>query len=133
MSDGISGYTQPEVTGPRNFSKTGFTKIANQDILCGSVTINTPRFDIFDPRNANYVLVQVNAFSCNYRDKALIIRAAEKMEMQEDARPFAFFGSDFVGTVKAVGSNVSDLRAGMRVIPDCAYPYAPRMMSLQVS
>lgn len=103
--------------------KTGLARIADQDILCGSVTINAPRFDIFDPRNADYVLVRVNAFSCNYRDKALIVRAAEKMEAQEDAQPFAFFGSDFVGTVKAVGSNVSDLRAGMRVIPDCAYPY----------
>ena len=105
--------------------KTGCSTIANQDVLCGSVVINAPRFDVSDSRNADYVLVQVNAFSCNYRDKALIVRAAEKMEKQEDAQPFAFFGSDFVGTVKAVGSNVSDLHDGMRVIPDCSYPYAP--------
>lgn len=59
--------------------KTGLARIADQDILCGSVTINAPRFDIFDPRNADYVLVRVNAFSCNYRDKALIVRAAEKI------------------------------------------------------
>lgn len=105
--------------------KTGCAKIANQDVICGSVTINAPRFDVSDPRNADYVLVQVNAFSCNYRDKALMVRAAEKMEKQEGAQPFAFFGSDFVGTIKAAGRNVSDLRDGMKVIPDCAYPYAP--------
>lgn len=103
----------------------GSAKIEKQVVHCGIVTINEPRFDSQDPRNADFVLVEVDAFSCNYRDKALIVRAAEKMEKSEEALPFSFFGSDFVGRIRAIGSNVQGLSVGMRVIPDCAYPYAP--------
>ncbi len=49
--------------------------------------------------------------------------------MQEDvnfqAPPFAYFGSDFVGTIVVKGYSVEQFEIGQRVIPNCAYPEPP--------
>jgi NADPH:quinone reductase-like Zn-dependent oxidoreductase len=60
----------------------------------------------------------VTAFSCNYRDRALILYVNEKLAATE----WRCIGSDFVGEVIAVGAGVKRLRVGDRVIPNDAYP-----------
>ncbi|MDG0843976.1 zinc-binding alcohol dehydrogenase family protein [Staphylococcus equorum] len=77
--------------------------------------------------NENFVLIKVNAFSCNYRDKAIILKSALKMQegLNFQASPFAFFGSDFVGTIIDKGASVKDFDIGDRVIPNCAFPKQP--------
>lgn len=98
--------------------------ISGTDIEIGVVEISKPNFDTTKSQNDDFVLVRVDAFSCNYRDKALIVKAAIKMKNKEvSARPVSFFGSDFVGTLIEVGAGVTDLKVGMRVIPNCYYPY----------
>jgi NADPH:quinone reductase-like Zn-dependent oxidoreductase len=64
------------------------------------------------------VFVRVRAFSCNYRDRALMLR----MSTSALRRNYYVIGSDFVAEVIAAGRNVADLKPGDRVIPDNAYP-----------
>lgn len=98
--------------------------ILGTTVTSGVVDITKPSFDIKNPQNDDFVLIHVDAFSCNYRDKALIVKAAIKMNSKDtSARPVNFFGSDFVGTITEIGAGVTDLKIGMRVIPNCYYPY----------
>ena len=98
--------------------------ISDTKMTCGIVTVQKPSFDYKNSRNDDFVLVHVDAFSCNYRDKAIIVKSAIKMNTQgEESQPVNFFGSDFVGTITDVGQGVTNLKVGMRVIPNCYYPY----------
>ncbi|HEX5454148.1 MAG TPA: zinc-binding alcohol dehydrogenase family protein [Stellaceae bacterium] len=87
-------------------------------VHCGIVETRDPAFDPNDAGQRQHVLIRVRAFSCNYRDKALILR------MATSGRDNAFYsiGSEFVAEVVAVGANVTDLAPGDRVIGDNAYP-----------
>lgn len=99
-------------------------KISGSLIPCGLIDVPKPAFDEKSDDNAELVLVKVDAFSCNYRDKALILKAALRMQNMETSfsKPVSFFGSDFVGRVIKKGSNVHNLNIGDRVIPNCYYP-----------
>ena len=98
--------------------------ILGTKVTCGLVEVKQPAFDSSSAENLDYVLIHVDAFSCNYRDKALIVKAALRMEKDSHSSlPVSYFGSDFVGTVIATGDGVEHLRKGMRVIPNCYYPY----------
>lgn len=70
-----------------------------------------PAWNPADPAQARGVLVQVRAFSCNYRDKGYILR----MEQQPSRACFAI-GSDFAATVVETGPAVTALAPGDRVI-----------------
>ncbi|GJG89794.1 hypothetical protein tb265_49750 [Gemmatimonadetes bacterium T265] len=85
-------------------------------VLCGVLDAPDPRFDAagVDRRR---VLVRVRAFSCNYRDKAVVLRAAVHLGAQQ----FFSVGSEFAGEVAAVGRDVTRVRAGDRVIGDNTY------------
>lgn len=73
--------------------------------------------------HADHVLVRVDAFSCNYRDKSLIVESASRMALHGwPTRDH--FGSEFAGTVVAVGDSVSRWKVGDRVMADGAYPGA---------
>lgn len=98
--------------------------ISGNKIQCGLVDVPEPNFDCENEVNKDYVLVKVSAFSCNYRDKAIILKSALKMQLSKDsiAQPVAFFGSDFVGTIVNKGNNVENVIIGDRVIPNCYYP-----------
>lgn len=101
--------------------------IAGTPVQCGLIELERPSFKEDEADNEHFVLVKVDAFSCNYRDKGIILKAT--LKMQEDlnfqAPPFAYFGSDFVGTVVAKGRLVEEFEIGQRVIPNCAYPEPP--------
>nr|WP_238410014.1 zinc-binding alcohol dehydrogenase family protein [Staphylococcus pseudintermedius] len=101
--------------------------IAGSKIKCGIIDIPKPTFNECEKENDHFVLVKVLAFSCNYRDKAIILKSALKMQgaLNFQAAPFAFFGSDFVATVVAKGKLVGNFEIGQRVIPNCAYPESP--------
>lgn len=77
----------------------------------------------FDPQRAHraHALVRVRAVSCNYRDRAIITSSANIPTAR-----FASFGSEFVAEVVAVGADVTSLRAGDRVVPDCHYEGRPQ-------
>lgn len=101
--------------------------LAGTDLHLGIVEVDEPHVDPNHEDNRNFVLVKVDAFSCNYRDKALILKSALKMAGSTgvDSLPFAFFGSDFVGRIIKKGTDVDHFDIGDRVIPDCAYPEPP--------
>ncbi|MDI9232125.1 zinc-binding alcohol dehydrogenase family protein [Staphylococcus caprae] len=101
--------------------------IAGTPIKCAMIDVDMPSFNAKEKDNENFVLVKVNALSCNYRDKAIIVKSALKMhgDLNFQAPPFAFFGSDFVGTIIDKGKLVNEFDIGDRVIPNCAFPEQP--------
>jgi hypothetical protein len=76
-------------------------KISGLDIQCAVMQAEMPDFNENFESNKDCVLVRVDYFSCNYRDKALIVKASLKIQNKQsfNTPPIAFFGSDFVGTV----------------------------------
>jgi NADPH:quinone reductase-like Zn-dependent oxidoreductase len=96
----------------------GSLEIEGIPVICGIVEAKPPAFDPRSTRQRRHVLVRVNAFSCNYRDKALIMRVATS----RSRGAFYAIGSEFVGEVVSAGSEVADLVAGDRVIGNNAYP-----------
>jgi NADPH:quinone reductase-like Zn-dependent oxidoreductase len=107
----LAVFTKAAVVG-QPFQSTGIEGI---EVRSAIVETDAPDFDRADePHN---VLVRVKAFSCNYRDKALTLRAATS-----ELDGFYVLGSEFVGEVLAVGVGVTDLRPGDRVIGNNAYP-----------
>lgn len=101
--------------------------IAGAHVCIGTVDVDEPYFDEDDDRNKDFVLLKVLGFSCNYRDKAIILKSALQMSdiASETMPPITFFGSDFVACVVKKGKNVSKFKVGDRVIPDCEYPDMP--------
>jgi NADPH:quinone reductase-like Zn-dependent oxidoreductase len=84
------------------------------DVRGALVHVADPEFDPEIQRTD--VLVRVRAFSCNYRDAALILAA-------QAAAPDDFYviGSELAGHVLAVGADVDELAIGDRVMVDAGY------------
>lgn len=102
----------------------GRVSIGEADINIGVMEHEQPEFDEGAPDNANMVLVKVRAMSCNYRDKSIMLLHAQ--QVKENPRiPFSFIGSEFSGTVVAMGKNVSNFRINDDVIPNASYPDPP--------
>ncbi|VEJ30893.1 Beta-ketoacyl-acyl-carrier-protein synthase I [Rothia dentocariosa] len=78
-------------------------------------------FDESAPENAHQVLVRMEAFSCNYRDASILFTSYGVLRTLEKPG-FMHFGSDFVGVVEAIGSEVTTVKPGQRVMPDSSYP-----------
>ncbi|QZZ21562.1 zinc-binding alcohol dehydrogenase family protein [Leptothermofonsia sichuanensis E412] len=93
-------------------------KIDGVPVHCGLIYTRDTQFDNQSPENALKVLVKIKAFSCNYRDKALILRTAT----QAPAHWFNVIGSEFVGEVIDAGAEVTGFQVGDRVIGNNAYP-----------
>jgi NADPH:quinone reductase-like Zn-dependent oxidoreductase len=86
-------------------------------ITCGLIHTEQPNFDSQAIANESSVLVNIKAFSCNFRDKALMFAALNKgLE-----KSYYVVGSEFVGQVVAVGSGVVDLAVEDRVIGNNCY------------
>jgi NADPH:quinone reductase-like Zn-dependent oxidoreductase len=84
------------------------------------VELAPPEFDPDRPADAHAVLVEIVAFSCNYRDRAII------REWCPDLGIPPGFGSEFAGRVAGVGSAVTRFRIGDRVMADNSWPSARR-------
>lgn len=83
---------------------------------CGLVDTAPPAFDAAHPDQAHRVVTRVSAVSCNYRDKAFFYG------MQHvPSHRYSAIGSEFVGEVVAVGSEVEGLAPGDRVIANNEY------------
>jgi NADPH:quinone reductase-like Zn-dependent oxidoreductase len=87
-------------------------------LSCGIQSVPRPLFDPDAAVFARHVLVRVRAFSCNFLDRAVIRRAATHLT----GGRYYVIGSEFVGDVLAVGSAVTMVGAGDRVIADNDYP-----------
>ncbi len=84
----------------------------------GLIHTEDVQFDNQLPENCFSVLVRKIAFSCNYRDKNRIFKTTTEAP---DNR-FYVIGSDFVGEVVDIGSKVTELKIGDRVIGNNSYP-----------
>src|SRR5215475_2422305 len=85
-------------------------------VNCGIVATRPPAFESGE-KDRKRALVNVRAFSCNYRDQALILTASRK----GPENSFYTIGSDFVGEVMAVGEDVEGFAVGDKVIGDYSY------------
>lgn len=92
-------------------------EIKGHPVTCGIIGTEAPRFDSRSPEFESHVLLKVKAFSCNYRDMNLIFSALTK----GPGESFYSIGSEFVGEVLEIGSKVTSVRVGDRVIGDCFY------------
>ncbi|MEO8621103.1 MAG: zinc-binding alcohol dehydrogenase family protein [bacterium] len=88
-------------------------------VVCAVIETADRGFDPALDANASSVLVRVRRFSCNYRDKSFVMRAAAQLPNNK----FFVIGSEFVGDVVAVGGDVRRVRVGERVIGDNSYPH----------
>jgi NADPH:quinone reductase-like Zn-dependent oxidoreductase len=92
-------------------------QIKGHPVTCGIITTEEPRFDSRVPELESSVLIKVKAFSCNYRDINLIFSALKK----GPGESFYSIGSEFAGEVIDIGSKVTSVQIGDRVIGDCFY------------
>jgi NADPH:quinone reductase-like Zn-dependent oxidoreductase len=101
----------------------GLFTIEGYDIHTGLV--EEPDLLLIDcPEKENSVLVKKIAFSCNYRDKTILLNSDKfiKSEILKGNFHFTYLGSDFVGEVIDTGANVKDFTIGDKVIPNISYP-----------
>ena len=92
-------------------------EIKGHPVTCGIIATDAPRFDQRSPEFESHVLVKIRAFSCNYRDMNLIFSALKK----GPGESFYSIGSEFAGEVLEIGSKVTSVKVGDRVIGDCFY------------
>ncbi|VEF05465.1 quinone oxidoreductase family protein [Streptococcus equi] len=96
-----------------------YINFGDVQIPFGLVEFEQPAFDLNDPKNDDYLLIKVNLFSCNYRDKAILVNNFE--QLLRLGKPFLPFGSEFSATIVAKGRNVDEFCIGDKVIPNCTY------------
>lgn len=101
-------------------------EIDKQPVVLGWRRSPRPVFSEKLPMYRHSVLVRIDAFSCNYRDKALIHQFLEHAKTSLSKKTNGF-GSEFSGRVIAVGDSVSSLKIGDEVMPDAAYPGQPHV------
>lgn len=109
---------------PDGGRSTGVVNIAGTPIATAEIDVPQIEFDARHPSHDQMVLLRVEALSCNYRDKTLLLSYAQRL-MNDEKVPLSFIGSDFCARVIETGSRVTRWRAGDRVIPDAHYPDPP--------
>lgn len=97
----------------------GTFELEGVPVRFGIVETSDLSFDADAEANADLVFIRVRAFSCNYRDRVLILR----MVKSDRRSNYYVIGSEFVGEVIATGRNVTRFEPGDRVIADAAYPH----------
>jgi NADPH:quinone reductase-like Zn-dependent oxidoreductase len=111
----LSGKVRDEVVAPHPRAET--VHVHDLPVICGIVRTRPPAFDRTSENDRSSVVVRVRAFSCNYRDRALVFAASASPR----GNSFYVIGSDFVGEVIERGADVVDLEIGDRVIGNNAY------------
>jgi NADPH:quinone reductase-like Zn-dependent oxidoreductase len=109
----------PENKSIEPFEMNGFK------MMVGLVEVDDITFDTEAEENLHKVLVNIKAFSCNYRDKSIMMGYRFKMNEEPDKAKLLFkaVGSDFMGVVVKTGAMVTQLVPGDRVISDSTYPF----------
>lgn len=102
------------------YKDLGTVEFGSVKVLFGVIELEQPVFDSEDASNREYVLLRVNTFSCNYRDKAFLLENYNKLKNSN--RVFVPFGSEFSAEVIAIGADVRNFQVGDRVMPNCSYP-----------
>ena len=89
--------------------------------------LDLPDPDFNTMLDSHSVIVKVNAFSCNFRDRALMHHFAWRCkELSVDRKYFyAPIGSEFAGEVVWAGRKVASFHIGDRVFPNNTYPFKP--------
>jgi NADPH:quinone reductase-like Zn-dependent oxidoreductase len=97
---------------------TGRRGVRIDAALIDSAIIRTPALSVNlnDAKHRRWVLVRVEAFSCNFRDKSFMLQA-----QLAPRNRFIVLGSEFAGTVIDVGAEVTAVRPGDRVIAQNHY------------
>lgn len=96
-----------------------YVNFGNVRIPFGLLEFDQPKFDLNDSKNDNYLLLKVNSFSCNYRDKAILVN--NFLQLLHLEKPFLPFGSEFSATVASKGKNVNEFSIGDKVISNCTF------------
>lgn len=102
-----------------NYHYIGDMNFGTIKIPFGIIEVGKPKFDTSLSENDDYVLLQVKAISCNYRDKAILIENYKKFKKKNIS--YTPFGSEFCASVISKGSNVSEFEVGETVIPNCFF------------
>ena len=93
-------------------------EIAGQPLEIALVLTPPPDFNPEADGARHKALIRIDAFSCNYRDKSLILTFGRVCKEES----FLCFGSEFCGVVLEVGADVRGLRVGDRVMANGSYP-----------
>lgn len=93
-------------------------EIAGQSLDFALVLTPQLSFEPESPSFRNKALIRIDAFSCNYRDKSLLLTFGKLCKDES----FLCFGSEFCGQVVEVGADVRDFQVGDRVMANGSYP-----------
>lgn len=122
----ISGSNVKKLDEFRNNQSTNIFFLGQTEVGCSLLDVEDPSFAASEMQHRKSVLVKKIGFSCNYRDKTLILQTALQANARNKQNPddlyFSCIGSDFVAEITDVGSEVTKFRKGDRVIPDNSYP-----------
>lgn len=106
---------------------TLFSFCSDYKLQGNNITVGMFASASLDPKTLkdNEVLVHIKAFSCNYRDRGLMLEFSNKCNAETNISKIVYspFGSDFVAEVIGIGAK-SELKIGDRVIPNCSYTKA---------
>jgi len=91
-------------------------ELSGVPIHIGLIDVPLPAFDATRASGRDRVLINVKAFSCNYRDQSLLLATAGRPETG-----YYVIGSEFCGDVVEVGASVTQMSIGDRVIANAAY------------
>lgn len=104
----------------RGIEPLGVAAIPGARLPLARVSVARPYFDASAGDTRSQCLLRVEAFSCNYRDRAIAIFGNEQVTQGNGT--VSFLGSEFSARVEAVGDDVCGIRVGDRVMPDATYP-----------
>lgn len=102
------------------YKDLGNVDFGGTNIDFGLVDLPRPKFNNKSDKDRDFVLVKVNALSCNFRDKGILLNNYENLVNTNQL--YLPFGSEFSGTVVDFGADVKEFSINEKVIPDCSYP-----------
>lgn len=100
-----------------------FTRIDIQEVPVPFAMLEVA-VDLDSKLDDDMVLVKKTAFSINYRDKGICLRAYREIQESGSLSSYFTIGSEFAGVVVRVGSAVHQFKPGDRVMPDHAFPHS---------
>jgi NADPH:quinone reductase-like Zn-dependent oxidoreductase len=117
-------YVKP---APGSWLSHAVVRVDGVPIRFGLARLPDTAFDSAADYNRQHVFLRVRAFSLNYRDRALMTTGPGRM-----LSGLRGVGSDFVADVLAVGSEVTSVCPGQRVIPQMEWPPRPGFAATSV-